>query len=1352
MRLVILAISLLCVAKHGQAQGAGDGPSLVDATGVPLSSTHSFAYDFTTEPSLVAATSSPQCNIEYCIIDYQSSVSPSTLPYVRCHALRSLHLCMRKVPAVCIMFDMRYKHIDEKRRQSVAVFKCNGAGSTSSQIDLISTIESPLPRTMSFVRGYGGVAAIELEEPTEIHSPTKGFFPSQLGTEFSISATIRPSSRNGGYLFSVSDNFSGGKQQLALEIAPVEFSTERMIISLFMEIDGRLETVASWEVPAFAGKWTRIGIEVLADKVQLFLNCIKNGDHSIPRTNPKTLTFKNSGTVFVGGRGVAYPMDKYTGALQQLVIDPNPSAVSASCAYTEENTVNDEGSASGDYDSDGSEETAGTDDSEEGGEEELIDMPKEENEIIVVKKKIELVTTTAPITPPPTMPASLPVTTNSPIDPKTLALTVASFEPTTSKSMPLVGSVDHRSFDRIIQPGLFPVTTVKGEKGEAGRNGENGIGVPGAAGEVGQKGEAGADSVMAGPPGERGPKGEPGTAGKDGVSLGAGGGGEKGEKGDQGPMGEQGVGVAGQKGEAGEIGKDGLPGDIGPAGADGVAGPAGAKGEEGIPGIPGMDGSEGVGLPGADGAKGEKGEAGEGVSVTGPAGAAGPPGIQGEKGEPGEEGDDGEDGEDGEKGDRGPPGVGVRGPAGPPGTFSAAFADMEGSGFSSMPGEPGPPGPMGPQGPAGVDGVGEDGEKGDKGDKGDIGPEGPAGKDGISGPEGQMGIPGPVGAAGPKGEPGEDGTAGLPGPPGLPGVCEKSDVKMPTDDEDLMEGSGNVDFPKRFSARFTAGLPGVPGVPGPEGRAGLPGPHGPAGPKGPQGPQGLQGVQGPPGLQGPKGSTGASGQHGAEGPAGVPGAVGPQGNPGVNGRDGAAGTPGLDGKPGIQGFKGDVGTQGPPGPPGPSAVATSNAEPLTSVVKGAKGEPGAVIGPDGNVLSAGQKGEAGTPGLMGPPGLSGSAGSKGDMGMPGRRGTPGRNGRDGAEGPPGPPGSSSGIFGGSSGEKGDKGERGFDGGKGARGVAGEAGVPGRTGRSGPSGPPGPPGPPGRSNQHDTRSAALIENTMMTSFPSVAEMQANYQTTAEGTLAFVVNREEMFVKTTLGWRQVMLSRPIPPPRVEVATLEPETVATTTRAPIAPEVTTTTTTRRTTTTPTPTPAISTSEKSLHMIALNFPLRGNTRGIVGADGRCFQQARRAGLKGTYRAFLSSRDQNVRSIVRREDRRNVPIVNIRGEQLFSSWEELFRTEGRMNNPNMIYSFENRQVSTDARWPVKFVWHGSYTDGRLNPMHYCASWYTDHKAVTGQASPLSTRRLLAQKPYSCESGFVVLCVENSTRTLRYKR
>lgn len=66
-------------------------------------------------------------------------------------------------------------------------------------------------------------------------------------------------------------------------------------------------------------------------------------------------------------------------------------------------------------------------------------------------------------------------------------------------------------------------------------------------------------------------------------------------------------------------------------------------------------------------------------------------------------------------------------------------------------------------------------------------------------------------------------------------------------------------------------------------------------------------------------------------------------------------------------------------------------------------------------------------------------------------------------------------------------------------------------------------------------------------------------------------------------------------------------------------------------------------LHLVALNAPLSGGMRGIRGADFQCFQQARQVGLAGTFRAFLSSRLQDLYSIVRRADRATVPIVNLR-------------------------------------------------------------------------------------------------------------
>lgn len=61
---------------------------------------------------------------------------------------------------------------------------------------------------------------------------------------------------------------------------------------------------------------------------------------------------------------------------------------------------------------------------------------------------------------------------------------------------------------------------------------------------------------------------------------------------------------------------------------------------------------------------------------------------------------------------------------------------------------------------------------------------------------------------------------------------------------------------------------------------------------------------------------------------------------------------------------------------------------------------------------------------------------------------------------------------------------------------------------------------------------------------------------------------------------------------------------------------------------------------------------RGIRGADFLCFQQARAVSLAGTYRAFLSSKLQDLYSIVRKSDRENLPIKNIKVHELVFWYE----------------------------------------------------------------------------------------------------
>lgn len=65
-------------------------------------------------------------------------------------------------------------------------------------------------------------------------------------------------------------------------------------------------------------------------------------------------------------------------------------------------------------------------------------------------------------------------------------------------------------------------------------------------------------------------------------------------------------------------------------------------------------------------------------------------------------------------------------------------------------------------------------------------------------------------------------------------------------------------------------------------------------------------------------------------------------------------------------------------------------------------------------------------------------------------------------------------------------------------------------------------------------------------------------------------------------------------------------------------------------------------LRLAALNEPFTGDMRGVRGTDYACYRQARKAGLKGTFRALLTSRVQNLDSIVKYSDR-HLPVVNLK-------------------------------------------------------------------------------------------------------------
>ncbi|XP_035662015.1 collagen alpha-1(I) chain-like isoform X1 [Branchiostoma floridae] len=952
------------------------------------------------------------------------------------------------------------------------------------------------------------------------------------------------------------------------------------------------------------------------------------------------------------------------------------------------------------------------------------------------------------------------------------------------------------------------ISGTPGSKGEAGAPGLPGL--PGPAGITGAKGEPGESIAgVAGPPGPPGPPGLPGPPGPsngfvpetaiiglEGSGYEFAGQGVAGPPGPPGPPGIPGLpgppGLPGLPGKPGTFGtgnitngiqgppgRDGVDGSAGPPGIPGIPGqdgPIGPKGEAGVPGIEGPAGTKGepglTGAPGLPGPPGPPGPSGGGGGIFGFGGSSGGPGPAGEPGIPGNPGQKGEQGTAGPEGPQGTPGLpgpvgprgqkgdpgeaGIVGPQGPKGDMGprgpAGEAGRDGVG---LPGPPGPPGPPGLPGtisvlpgddemtvspgfrPTGGEGEMTGGFPG--GLIGPAGPEGPRGPPGIAGPPGPIGRPGDDGAPGLKGDRGDSGEAGRKGDRGEPGPAV-------TVDGDVLQIKGSKGEPG------LDGVEGLPGIKGEPGEAGIQGPEGPIGPKGMIGEVGFPGRMGLPGVRGQKGEKGDTG-------TGLPGPPGPPGPPGLpSGASFPAGSfPVLQ-----KGEKGDIGPSGPPGPPG--ALASG---------------PGLSFGGAGLVGPAGPKGEKGMMGIRGP---LGRQGRKGEIGLPGRKGDRGE------AGPPGAPG---GFFGGSGqvvqgptgppGPQGPRGPPGFpgrgpSGPPGPRGPAGPAGIgapglpgpPGRPGQPGASigsgimGPPGPPGPPGRAAGIVTFNS---ESHLLRSPPS-----------SPGTLAFVADTEQLYLRVGGGW-QIILTQPLRP-TVQVGKIMsiPE------RPPVQPEASAENPGHANngfnngffgSEVDAPTVQLVGSPdsnlgkatgKRLHLIALNEPMTGNMYGIRGADFKCFQQARQAGLRGTFRAFLSSKVQDLSSVVSRGDRDGIPIVNLKDEILFPSWNSIFEGERETNEykggafdiNTAIYTFNGTQPLLNPTWPHKRIWHGTNMDGQRLGDHFCNAWRENDVSFVGMASSLQTGMLLGQEQYSCSSSYIVLCIENTHkrhhRVYNYRR
>ena len=106
---------------------------------------------------------------------------------------------------------------------------------------------------------------------------------------------------------------------------------------------------------------------------------------------------------------------------------------------------------------------------------------------------------------------------------------------------------------------------------------------------------------------------------------------------------------------------------------------------------------------------------------------------------------------------------------------------------------------------------------------------------------------------------------------------------------------------------------------------------------------------------------------------------------------------------------------------------------------------------------------------------------------------------------------------------------------------------------------------------------------------------------------------------------------------------------------------------------------SEDKVRLVALNEKRSGRLGGVRGADLLCQRDAERSNIEGTFRAFLPAvshpNEKDILSAAFPFTSNSNPIVNLKGELLFSSWDNMLETGGLFASSASLFSFDGQDI-----------------------------------------------------------------------------
>ncbi|KAM8817153.1 collagen alpha-1(XVIII) chain-like isoform 2-T2 [Rhynchonycteris naso] len=211
-----------------------------------------------------------------------------------------------------------------------------------TEVGLLQLLGDPTPQQVTKIDDPDVGPAYVFGPDANSGQVARYHFPSAFFRDFSLLFHVRPTTKDAGVLFAITD---AAQAVVSVGVKLSGVTDGHQYIQLLYTESGvtQTHTAASFRLPAFTGQWTRFALSVDGDTATLFVDC-EEFQRVVLARSPRGLELEPGSGLFVAQAGGADP-DKFQGMIAELRVRRDPQVSPLHCL---EDDDDDDDGASGD--------------------------------------------------------------------------------------------------------------------------------------------------------------------------------------------------------------------------------------------------------------------------------------------------------------------------------------------------------------------------------------------------------------------------------------------------------------------------------------------------------------------------------------------------------------------------------------------------------------------------------------------------------------------------------------------------------------------------------------------------------------------------------------------------------------------------------------------------------------------------------------------------------------------------------------------------------------------------------------------------------------------------------------------